>query len=200
MKKQSISPLLITAILVIIIAFAGPASADVTPTAVVNATIEGTVAITQSTQIGSDAYCMLTNTTTGLLPGGTGNTEADDEVVNDYIVIENSGDLFLDIAAYSNANLFTGGAIQTASNQEVQAVEGETGSIKTIDATTYTALGVSASSKTAICQGLDWDDSSDLLFIHIKLTVPKDASATTYMNTIMVVVAADTTSGTNDAV
>ena len=39
-----------------------------------NATIEGTVAVafTLSTAIDSDAYCVLTNTTSDLLPGGTG--------------------------------------------------------------------------------------------------------------------------------
>jgi hypothetical protein len=183
----------------LIIAFSGTALA-VTDTVTVNATIEGTVAITVSTAIGGDSASELTNTSAvDFKPGESGNTQDSDDVLNDYITVENSGDLYVDVAAYSDAYFFTGGSIATDANQYINATNGEANSCKTLQATDYTTeLSTSSSDKTNISLGLDWDSSSDLLYIHMKLTVPDDASATTYSNTVTIVAAEDTTS-INDA-
>jgi hypothetical protein len=112
-------------------------------------------------------------------------------------MVENAGDLYVDIAAYSDAKLFTGGSISTPVNQYINATNGEANSCKTLQAIDYTtelSTNSTAGGRTEICKGLDWDGSSDLLHIHLKLTVPDDASATTYSNTITIVAAEDTTS------
>ena len=181
-------------ILGLFIAFAGSASAE---DATVNATIEGTVEITLSTADG-DSHCNLTDATVTLKPGDTGATDgAADDVLDDYITIENSGTLFVDIAAYTgSAKFFTGGSIVAPKNQYVQAVDNtsESGSMKTNDTSGYAELSnvSTAGSRTSICQGLDWDNATDSIFIHIQLNVPADASTETYSNTITVVAAEDT--------
>ena len=160
----------------------------------VKTTTEGSVSFDLSTAIDSDTVCTLAETGGNLNPGDIGNTTADDDVANDYIIIENTGSSYVDIAAYSDDNLFTGGSIETASNQDVKAVNNETNSANDINAVNWTELNVTGS-RTSICEGLNWGDSADSIFIHIKLTVPDDASAKTYQNTVTVVAAEDTGTG-----
>jgi hypothetical protein len=187
----------------LITAFSGTALAATQGTVTVNATIEGTAAITVTTAIGGDTASELTNTSAvDFKPGETGNTQASDDVLNDYIIVENSGDLYVDVAAYSDAYFFTGGSIATPANQYINATNGEANSCKTLQATDYTtelSTNSAAGSRTEICKGLDWDSSSDLLHIHMKLTVPDDASTTTYSNTVTIIAAEDTASATNEA-
>ena len=194
MKTQNLSLLLTaTVILGLFIAFAGSASAQ--SPATVNATIEGTVGITLATADG-DSHCNLTDATESLKPGDTGATDGDpDDVSDDYITIENSGTLNVDMTAYSDVNFFKGGSLAAESNQNVKAVDVEGTSMKTNSVESYTALGVAVENKIGICEGLKWSDVTDSMNIHIQLVVPNDASTTLYSNTITVLVAEDTGDG-----
>jgi hypothetical protein len=175
------------------------------------ANVDGLVSITVSTALNStggtanpDSAALLT--LSGTIPPGTvGDTETADSIDDDYITVENTGDVYIDIAADADDVLFPESTAYFPDNDQAFVKHNEDSTIKSYyasygsDLTNYTELNLTtAAQNTLICHGLPWQASYDFIKVHLKLDVPRDAVQGAH-GIVVTIYAAEDITGANDA-